>query len=65
MSNHDTSRTIAIGFIAAAAVGLAVGILYASHSGKELRLKIADMFDDMAARIDKFGHPEKYSRIKP
>jgi len=65
MSNHDTNRTITVGFIAAAAVGLAVGILYATHSGKELRLKIADMFDDVAARMDRFGHPEKYSRIKP
>lgn len=64
MFNHGTTRIIAIG-LAGAAIGLAFGILYTPYSGKKLRLKIADKFDDVAARIHKFGHPEKYSRIKP
>ena len=46
-------------------IGSFLGILLAPHSGKELRMKLADIADDIAARINKFVEPEKYSRIKP
>lgn len=65
MSRNDTSGSFAIGFIIGALIGLAVSTFYAPYSGKELRMKMADMFTDIAARTDKFRHPEKYSRIKP
>jgi hypothetical protein len=65
MSNHSTGRTLAIGFTVAAAIGLAVGILYGSDPGKKLRIKMSHMADDLSARVNKFSHPEKYSRIRP
>ena len=65
MSQNNTSSSFAIGIIVGALIGLAVGILYAPYSGKESRMKMADMVTDLAARTDKFRHPEKYSRIKP
>jgi len=65
MSDNYTSSSFAIGFITGIVIGLAVGILYAPNTGRELRLRITDMADNLSARIDKFSHPEKYSRIKP
>ncbi len=46
-------------------LGSLLGILFAPYSGRELRMKLADMADDIAARVNKFKEPEKYSRIKP
>ena len=65
MSDHSNNRPFATGLIAGAAVGLAIGMLYTPRSGREIRMKIADVLDDMAVRVEKFSHPEKYSRIKP
>ena len=65
MSNNDTGSSFAIGFFMGAIIGLAVSMLYTPRSGKEFRGKLAYIVDDMSARIDKFSHPEKYSRIKP
>ena len=65
MSNNYTSSYFAIGFITGIVIGSAIGVLYTPNSGRELRLKIADKVDNISARIDKFSHPEKYSRIKP
>ena len=42
MSDRDTFSSIAIGFIVGAAVGLAIGVLYAPHSGKETRAIIRE-----------------------
>ena len=65
MSDNHNISSFAIAFIMGAAIGLAVSILYTPRSGKELRMKMAYMADDLAARIHRFNHPEKYSRIKP
>jgi gas vesicle protein len=65
MSDHKNYKPFATGLIAGAAIGLAIAVLFTPHSGRELRMKIADMIDDISIRLEKFSHPEKYSRIKP
>ena len=40
--NKDTASSFAIGLIVGAAVGLAIGFLYAPQSGKETRRMVKD-----------------------
>ena len=54
MSDEDTSKSLAIGFILGAAIGLAIGFLYAPHTGKETRAMIrekAEKTKEKAAEI--------------
>jgi gas vesicle protein len=65
----NTSR-ILLGFVAGAAVGAALGILFAPDKGTETRRKIAETGNDVAGSIkDKFtdlvdGVKEKFSGMK-
>jgi gas vesicle protein len=65
----NTSR-ILLGFVAGAAVGAALGILFAPDKGTETRRKIAETGSDVAGSIkDKFGDlvdgvKEKFSGLK-
>ena len=54
-----------IGFGSGFIIGCLLGMLFTPYSGRELRMKLADITDDMADRVNKFKEPEKYSRIKP
>ncbi len=63
--SDNISSSFAIGFVTGAVLGLAVSLIYTPFSGKELRIKMTEMVDDITARIDRFSHPDKYSRIKP
>ena len=42
MSDEDTSKSLAIGFIVGAAIGLALGFLYAPRPGREMRAMIRE-----------------------
>ena len=54
-----------IGLGAGLLIGGFLGMLLTPYSGRELKIKIADMTDDLTDRVNKFREPEKYSRIKP
>jgi gas vesicle protein len=65
----NTSR-ILLGFAAGAAIGAALGILFAPDKGTETRRKIAEKSNDVAGSLkDKFsdlvdGVKEKFSGLK-
>jgi gas vesicle protein len=69
LQNMSTSKTL-FGFIAGAAVGAALGILFAPDKGTETRRKISEQSNDLADNIKgKFtdlvdGVKEKFSTIK-
>ena len=45
-------------------IGSLLGMLLTPYSGKELRMKLDDIKDDLKDRTQRFKEPEKYSRIK-
>jgi gas vesicle protein len=45
-------------------IGSLLAILFAPFSGRELRMKLDDIKDDIKDRARRFKEPEKYSRIK-
>ena len=65
----STSKTL-VGFLAGAAIGAALGILFAPDKGTETRRKIAKQSNDLADDLkDKFtdlvdGVKEKFSSLK-
>ena len=65
----STSKTL-LGFIAGAAVGVAIGILFAPDKGTETRRKISEQGNDLADNLKgKFtdlvdGVKEKFSSLK-
>ncbi len=46
-------------------LGALLGMLLAPSSGKQFRMKLNDVADDIHSRVNRFREPEKYSRIKP
>jgi gas vesicle protein len=65
----STSKTL-LGFVAGAAVGAALGILFAPDKGTETRRKISEQSNDLADNLKgKFtdivdGVKEKFSNVK-
>ncbi len=55
---------VTIGIATGLLVGCLLGILFAPFSGKNLRMKLDDIKDDLKDRTQRFKEPEKYSRIK-
>lgn len=55
---------LAIGLASGLFVGCLLGILFAPFSGKDLRMKLDDIKDDLKDRTQRFKEPGKYSRIK-
>ena len=45
-------------------LGGLLAMILAPCSGKELRMKLTDIYDDIGSRVNRFREPEKYSRIK-
>jgi gas vesicle protein len=64
MENKEIEKLI-IGLGSGLLIGGLLGLIFAPYSGKELKMKIADIVDDFTGRVNKFREPEKYSRIKP
>ena len=54
-----------IGFGSGLLVGSLLSMLLTPYSGRELRMKLADIADDITNRVNRFKEPEKYTRIKP
>lgn len=64
MGSREIEKML-IGLSSGLLIGSLLGILFAPYSGKELKMKLVDIADDITGRINKFREPEKYSRIKP
>ncbi|HEX9022597.1 MAG TPA: YtxH domain-containing protein [Geobacteraceae bacterium] len=61
---HGTSAgTIFLSFLAGAAVGAGLALLYAPKTGKELREKIGDLTDDAVGKIKSYAS-EAQEKIK-
>ncbi len=64
------SKKLLAGVVIGAAVGTAIGILFAPESGKDTRKKLAkkgaDLGDTLKGKINEFGEvlQEKYEAIK-
>jgi gas vesicle protein len=52
MSEHDSGKSFAIGFLVGAALGAAIGILYAPHSGRETRAMIREKAEHAKERAE-------------
>jgi gas vesicle protein len=67
MSNHDndgvSASTVLVSFLAGAALGAGLALLYAPKSGRETREQIADLADDAADRIKEYAK-EAQDKIK-
>jgi len=57
-------QKLLIGLGAGLLIGGLLGMMLTPYSGRQLKMKIADMTDDLTDRVNKFREPEKYSRIK-
>jgi gas vesicle protein len=51
MSNRDSGEVV-LSFLLGALVGAALGILYAPRSGKETRMKLRDLGEDLGDKIN-------------
>jgi gas vesicle protein len=63
MDRKERERLL-IGLGAGLLIGSLLAILFAPFSGRELRMKLDDIKDDIKDRTRRFKEPEKYSRIK-
>lgn len=57
MSHHEngiSTSTVLVSFLAGAALGAGLALLYAPKSGRETREQIADLADDAACRIKEY-----------
>ena len=66
MANDDQGNsvtTIFLSFLAGAAVGAGLALLYAPKTGKELRAKIGDLTDDALGKIKCYAN-EAQEKIK-
>jgi gas vesicle protein len=54
-----------LGFGSGLLIGSLLGILLTPYSGRELRMKLTDITDNITDRVNRFKEPEKYTRIKP
>lgn len=58
MANDEqgsSAGTVFLSFLAGAAVGAGLALLYAPKTGKELREKIADLTDDAVGKIKEYA----------
>jgi len=66
MANDDqgtTASTIFLSFLAGAAVGAGLALLYAPKTGRELREKIGELTDDAVGKIKTYAN-EAQDKIK-
>lgn len=57
MSHHEngiSTSTVLVSFLAGAALGAGLALLYAPKSGREMRDQIGDLADDAASRIKEY-----------
>lgn len=66
MANDDngvSASTVLVSFLAGAALGAGLAMLYAPKNGKEIRDQIADLADDAADKIKEYAK-EAQEKIK-
>lgn len=66
MANDDngvSTSTVLVSFLAGAALGAGLAMLYAPKNGKEIRDQIADLADDAADKIKEYAK-EAQEKIK-
>lgn len=66
MSHHDegmSTATVLVSFLAGAALGAGLALLYAPKSGSETREQIADLADDAVDKIKEYAK-EAQEKIK-
>lgn len=67
MSHHDndglSASTVLVSFLAGAALGAGLALLYAPKSGKETREQISDLADDAVDKIKEYTR-EAQEKIK-
>jgi gas vesicle protein len=61
--NGTSAGTVFLSFLAGAAVGAGLALLYAPKTGKELREKIGDLTDDAVGKIKNYA-TEAQEKIK-
>ena len=61
--DRKKSEMFFIGIGSGLVIGSLLGMLLAPYSGRELRMKLDDMKDDIKDRAQRFKEPEKYGGL--
>lgn len=64
MAEKDTGASFAIGFMLGAAVGVAIGFLYAPKPGKETRALIREKAEQARERASEVAEKAKEAAVK-
>ena len=65
MTNRDELANVAIGFLAGAAVGVVIGMLYAPEEGSEAREQMRDKLDVVVSPLKRLLFNLKWLTMSP